>query len=442
MLKSNSFQSRNPGLFILTAVSIGGALEWYEIGLFLSWPLVIQEKTDIFDQTITDSLNLSAVLLMVFFALASGGARGIGGWFFGRKGDKEGRRGAFSLTVLLSSLPSLALPLISFFFSYDEWIKYATITFAIFKFFQGMPAGGEFPGAICYLAETENTVQNQPSWVTRRYMCSYTMLGPQIGLCVSTIVCLVLKYFFSLEFLLNQGWQFVFLSSGIMGVGGFLLRKKLHETASFLDLKIHHKISLHPVRLVFKKYFRELVFGFMISVFEIVLFIVVSLMPIFFSKAPFFLSDNLIIQLSFFSTLLRTVFLPIIGRLSTKYIYFPWLKTSAFGVIAFSILLYFFIVRGNLVASLLIYLIIIFLYSIQAAILPSLLAGLFPTPVRYTGVAFSFNICDGILLTVVTSISYYMILNNMPSFVLILPVSALVYLITAGLRGNGNDCYR
>jgi hypothetical protein len=81
-----------PSLFILAAVNIGGALEWYEIGLFISWPLIIQGSSNLFDQTLADSLNLTGILLMVGFALASGGARALGGWFFGKMGDKEGRR--------------------------------------------------------------------------------------------------------------------------------------------------------------------------------------------------------------------------------------------------------------------------------------------------------------------------------------------------------------
>ncbi len=137
---------------------------------------------------------------MVGIALASGGVRGIGAWFFGWLGDKQGRKGAFALSILLATLPSLMVPLISFFMPYSEWNRYATIIFAIVKLIQGVPVGGEFPGAICYLAETGNIYHNAPSWISRRYMCSYTILGPQIGLMLSMIVCLILKICFPLNF--------------------------------------------------------------------------------------------------------------------------------------------------------------------------------------------------------------------------------------------------
>lgn len=429
MISSKVSNLARPSLFVLSAVNIGGALEWYEIGLFMSWPLIIQGSSNLFDQTLADSLNLTGILLMVGFALASGGARALGGWYFGKMGDKDGRKKAFPLSVLLATLPSLVLPLISFFVPYKEWISYSSITFAVVKFLQGMPAGGEFPGAICYLAETGTIYQNMSSWVSRRYLCSFTVLGPQIGLMLSMIVCLILKSLFPLEVLQHHGWQFVFLISGLMGIGGYVMRNILNETVSFRDLKIHHKVALHPVKTVFSKYFSRIFFGFVLSIFETVLFIVISLAPLFYLKAPYLLSYSDVTYLSIFSTILRSIFLILIGRLLVKYINFPWLKTSAWGVIIFSILLYFSYLNGSLLFSVLNNIVILFLYSIQAAILPSLLAELFPTRVRYTGIAFSFNVCDAILLTAVTSICYIMMSKNSASFVFLLTISAIVYLI-------------
>lgn len=429
-------------LFIIAAVNIGGILEWYEIGLFISWPLIVLNDSDLFDEFLVDSFSMTGVILMVIFALASGGIRGIGGWYFGRKGDKEGRRGAFSLSILLATLPSLLLPLISFFIPYNQWIRWSTITFAIVKFLQGMPAGGEFPGAICFLAESGKLSSHTDTWVGRRYMCTFTVLGPQIGLMLSMIVCLVLKSFSSTTFLLERGWQIVFFISGLLGVFGYLMRKKLHETASFLELKIHNKISLHPLKTLFTKYFSRIVFGFNISVFETILFIVVSLIPLYYAQQPFNLSYTIVIYLSLASTILRSVFLILLGPLLVKFKHFPWLKSSAWGVIPLSFILYLTFAHGNLLLSLLINIAIILLYSIQAAILPSLLAELFPTYIRYTGIAFSFNICDGILLTAITSLCFLIISMNSPLFIFFIPASAIFFIIVLKNKFASEAFYR
>ena len=423
-------KSIRPNLFILAAVSIGGALEWYEIGLFISWPLIIWGDSDLFDESLINAFSLTGVLLMVGFALASGGIRGIGGWFFGRKGDKEGRKGAFSLTVLWAAIPSILLPLFSFFVPFDKWRYWSAIIFSITKFIQGMPAGGEFPGAICYLAESSRFNSNIAPWIIRRYMCSFTILGPQIGLMLAMIVCLILKSFFSDKFLLQQGWQYIFLISGMLGIIVYLMRCKLHETASFLKLKTHNEITTHPVKTVFTKYLSRIVFGFNLSIFETALFIVISLIPLYYAQGAFNLPSSVVISFSIASTLLRSFFLIFIGFLLVKYAEFPWLKVSAWGVIILSIFLYKTLESGSLFFSLLINIAMIFLYSIQAAILPSLLAELFPTSVRYTGIAFSFNICDGILLTVVTSVCFIVMSMNSASFVALLPISGFLFLLT------------
>ncbi len=258
-MQKDRLPSRDSNALILTAINIGGSLEWYEIGMFVSWQLIIQQSAINFE-AIAASLNVGAVLLVAATVLASGGARALGGWFFGRKGDRQGRKSAFSLSILVATLPSWGLVLLSFFLSYEKWMTYSTTILTTIKFFQGIPAGGELPGAICYLAEDSETSQQTPSWDNQRYMCSFTLLGPQIGLAVSIIVCLILKFFFPTEVLLTHGWRYVFLVSGMMGIGGFIIQKQLHETTAFLKRKIH-KITYSPLKAVFHSYRSQLVFG-------------------------------------------------------------------------------------------------------------------------------------------------------------------------------------
>lgn len=422
--------------FIVTAVSIGGALEWYEVGLFISWQLIVHQDATSFEASIAESLNAISVLALVGWTLAFGGVRILGGWFFGRQGDRRGRRVAFPLTILISSLPSFSLFILSFFLNFKEWIVYSTGIFTLIKFFQGIPAGGELPGAICYLAETDGGIQTKSIWASQRYICSYALLGSQLGLALSALVCLLLKFVFPVEILLEKGWRYVFLASGLMGIGGFVMRKKLHETAAFLRRKVHHGITYSPVKTVFSKYLNQTLFGLVLPIFDTVLFSALSVMPLYYAQEPFNLSPEQTILLTLVMTGLGIVLLPLIGYISGKYMKFPWLKTSAWGVFVLSFFLYKELVDAHLWSSLLLNLGMVIFLSIQAAILPSILAQLFPVNVRYTGIAFSFNICDGILWTIMTSVCFFLISKNSPVFVLFLPVSALLFLITLWVKGR------
>lgn len=53
-----------------------GAIEWFEIGLFISWPLIVQQNTTFFDIPIANTLNTIAIIAL---ALLTGGARALGG---------------------------------------------------------------------------------------------------------------------------------------------------------------------------------------------------------------------------------------------------------------------------------------------------------------------------------------------------------------------------
>lgn len=427
---------RDSQALILSAITIGGSLEWYEIGIFLFWPLIIQEQAVGFDISLAESVNTGLILLLVLLALANGATRALGGWFFGKKGDEQGRSKAFPLTLLIATLPSWGLAILSFFISYQHWLTYSTVLFTLVKFFQGMPAGGELPGAICYLAETADNVKS------RRYMCSYALLGPQIGLGLSAIVCLVLKTMFPTHFLIQHTWRYVFILSGVLGISGYLMRKKIHETTQYLKFKSHHRITHGVLKTLFSKHFFRVILAFSLSIFEVIAFTIVSVMPYYYTNPPFNLNGNMILLLTLVNSGLCAILLPIIGFFSSKSMHIPWLKISVGGVIFTSCALFWAILEGLFIPSIALNCILIFFLSIQAAILPSLLAEIFPIQVRYTGIAFSFNICDGILWSAFTGICFLFLIYNSPAFIMILPFAAVTFLIGIRMSRSAKEVYK
>lgn len=60
-MKSKQQNIADSNAFILTAINIGGALEWFEIGIFISWQIIIQQSSGGFGVSLAESLNTSAV---------------------------------------------------------------------------------------------------------------------------------------------------------------------------------------------------------------------------------------------------------------------------------------------------------------------------------------------------------------------------------------------
>jgi len=425
---------------VLSAVTIGGSLEWYEIGLFIFWPLLIEEKPAGFDISIAESVNATAIIILVIMTLLNGATRALGGWFFGKKGDEKGRSIAFPLTLLIATIPSWSLAVLSVFISYESWITYSAVIYTIVKFFQGMPAGGELPGAICYLSETSD-LHKKKSWRNKKYMCSFALLGPQIGLALSAIICLILRANFSPEFLLKHAWRYLFIFSGVIGIVGFMMRKKIHETAEYLEFKSHHKVTHEPLKTLFSENIHMVGLAVVLSIFEVVAFSVLSVVPYFYTKAPFNFNPNSTIFLSLGYSILSAIMLPLIGFFSTRAEGVNWFKISVWGAVISSPLLVWSLISGELIFSLFINVFLIFFLSIQAALLPSLLAEIFPTRVRYTGIAFSFNICDGVLWSAFTGISFLFLNHNNPFFILIIPFAAITFLFGIKISKKYNNIY-
>ena len=54
MKRKSQILSKDSNSFIITAVNIGGSLEWYEIGLFIAWPFIIGQSTTNFEESIAE----------------------------------------------------------------------------------------------------------------------------------------------------------------------------------------------------------------------------------------------------------------------------------------------------------------------------------------------------------------------------------------------------
>ncbi|MCK4934374.1 MAG: hypothetical protein KAR79_02190, partial [Simkaniaceae bacterium] len=58
-----------------------------------------------------------------------------------------------------------------------------------------------------------------------------------------------------------------------------------------------------------------------------------------------------------------------------------------------------------------------------------------------TGIAFSYNICDGILWSAFTGICFLFLKYNNPAFILILPFAAITFLIGIRMSRSSKKIY-
>ena len=164
---------------IVFPVTIGSLIEWYEVYLYIYWAPIIAKQ--FFDLSLPFEEFINFLIIIIVGLIA----KPLGALVLGYVGDHKGRKKAFLLSIILIAIPSFLTAIMP---SFGSWNIIVIIYLAIMKFIQGIPSGGEIPGAICFLRESA-----APNRI--RYLCSYTFVGPQIGQILSMLQCfLFAKY--------------------------------------------------------------------------------------------------------------------------------------------------------------------------------------------------------------------------------------------------------
>jgi len=198
--------------------SIGNLVEWYDWYAYSAFALY-------FSGAFFPDSNATAKLLQTAGVFALGFLmRPVGGWVFGRIADKQGRKKAMTLSVLLMSFGSLLIAVVP---NYATIGVFAPIILTLARLLQGLSVGGEYGVSATYLSEMA-TEKRRGFYSSFQYV---TLVGGQL---VALGVQLLLQTFIlTEEQLYAWGWRIPFVIGAILAVVALYLRKSLHETEAF-----------------------------------------------------------------------------------------------------------------------------------------------------------------------------------------------------------------
>jgi MFS family permease len=403
-------------IFVVIATTLGGVIEWYELFLYVYWAPLISQIFFSTDSYFAASMNTLFVFFVGFLA------RPIGGLLFGHMGDRYGRKVSFVRSIILITLPSFVMGILPSI----KMGLLAPIILGLLRFFQGLPAGGELPGAMCYLAESAPKEK-------RSFICSFSFFGPQIGVIISMLECYFFDKYMSHDFLISWGWRISFMIGGIFGLFGYYIRHKLKETPAFLNLEKNRKVLHKPIIESILRHKKELIFGFFASFLDVVGFYMFSVfLGIHFNNVlKISITENLL--LTTLSLALSTITLPFIGMLGDRFRIRRLLIGSAVGMLIFTFPFYLLVTHTNSLLYITIFeLLLMLLLNVQFALLPCLLAELFPTSTRYTGIGMSFNLCDSVIggITPLAALFLTSFIGNVATFSVFIIIASLISLAT------------
>ena len=214
---------------VIILSSLGGALEFYD---FVVYSMFAQYIGSAFFPASTPltSLMLSFTVFAVGYL-----ARPLGGVIFSHFGDKYGRRKVFITAMLLMSLSTLSMGLLP---TYASWGVTASVLMVALRLLQGFCLGGELPGAITYVVETAPR--------TAGFAAGFIFFCVNSGVAVASTLNLVVHKVLDEGQVSQFGWRIGFIFGGLLGFISFYLRLSLQETREFQNLR-HTAVSKRPL---------------------------------------------------------------------------------------------------------------------------------------------------------------------------------------------------
>jgi MFS family permease len=204
------------GWRIVLLASLGGTLEFYDFVIF-----------GVFARDIAAAVfpaNDPIVSLILSFATFAVGylARPIGGIVLSHYGDRHGRRAVFLWSVFIMSGATLGMGLVP---TYASWGVAASILMVTLRLIQGFCLGGELPGALTYVVETAPRIAP--------FVCGVVFACVTVGVAVATGVSLSVRTYMDPALIPTYGWRIAFILGGLGGVLSFVLRRSLEESPEF-----------------------------------------------------------------------------------------------------------------------------------------------------------------------------------------------------------------
>ncbi|HXE17083.1 MAG TPA: MFS transporter [Stellaceae bacterium] len=362
----------------VAAATIGSALEWYDFIVYSFFAAMIGKL--FFPATDPNSqLLIGLATFGVGFFM-----RPLGAIVLGIYGDRHGRRAALTLTI---ALMIVGLLILTFTPTYASAGVIGPALVVLARLFQGFSAGGEFGGTTSYLSEYSLRHQRglYVSWqMSSQFMAS--LLGGGVAALVTANL--------SQDALASYGWRIPFAIGLLIGPVGFYIRRRLEDTPAFTA---QTRLAESPLGETLRNHFRVVACGFgMVVLGTACVYVLVLFLPTYATR-QFHLPQSVAFATTAYMSLVAAVWSVIAGSLSDRVGRRPLLLVASIGLVILTYPLFaFFAASPSVTRLIVIETVFALLVATYASVSPTMLAELFPTRVRNTALAVSYNIAVAI----------------------------------------------
>lgn len=369
---------------------LGNFIEWFD---YASYSYFATTIALVFFPT--DNHTVAMLQTFGVFAL-SFVLRPIGALFWGNFGDRKGRKGALAISIMFMSGASFLIGCLP---SYAMVGILAPILLLLLRMVQGFSASGEYAGAATFLGEYAPTRK-------RGIYCSLIPASTAIGLLAGSTLAAAMTASLSSDALTFWGWRVPFLMAGPLGLVVHYIRTKLADspvyasmTAALDDKKDdceENKRTVSPLRELFQHHFKALMISFGACMLNAVGFYTVL------TYLPTYLSDTVgmaAAQSSAVTSICLVLYVVMVfgmGHVSDMFGRKKVLIGACAAFIVLTVPAFMVLNTAQFLPVLIVELAMCATLTANDGTLSSYLTETFPTSVRFTGFAFSFNLANAI----------------------------------------------
>ena len=251
---------------------------------------------------------------------------------------------------------------------------------------QGFSTGGEYAGAMVYVAESS------PDNKRNTLGCGLE-IGTLSGYIAASILSGLLFFFLDDQQMASWGWRIPFILGLFLGIFGFYLRRRLEESPVY-----ENDVATQPKRdnihffTILRYYYKDIIVCFVaVAFFNCTNYMVTSYMPSYLQEIIKLDSTTV----SFLITIVMAIMIPLalmFGRVADKIGEKKVFLIGLIGTALFSVVSFSFFQSKSLVLIIIGIFILGFFLSTYEATMPGSLPTMFYTHIRYRTLAVTFNV--------------------------------------------------